>query len=358
MQYTRVYTLGHHPARSIPVQVAVQLMFAFLVVCLATTAAGGDQDQAIEEIEKLGGTVRSIAQGTDEKEIAFHLSGTELTDEGLAWVPQVENVVWLNLRGTQITNDGLKHLAEMKSLRRLHVEKTEIGDDALDHLAELENLEYLNLYGTQVTDAGLPKLAKLTNLQKLYLWQTEATLTGARKLQQALPELDVNLGAEAQPGPPTRTLAHGQYVRVRLEGDERTLSLAEVEILETGTGAPLQTSATARQSSVASDGAAARAIDGNPDGDYSNDSVTHTEKETNPWWLVDLGEPKDIGRIVVHNRSDCCGERLEAARVEIFDGGLHVVWSGQVDNASDGSVTMFEAQEEDEEEEEEEEEEE
>ena len=43
--------------------------------------------------------MRVLAQDTDEKEIAFHLSGTALTDEGLAAVPQVSNVVWLNLRG-------------------------------------------------------------------------------------------------------------------------------------------------------------------------------------------------------------------------------------------------------------------
>jgi hypothetical protein len=296
---------------------------------------------AQEKIEQLGGTVRAIAQDTDEKEIAFHLSGTELNDEGLAAVAQVENVVWLNLAGTQITDAGLAHLADMASLRRLHLEKTSIGDSGLSHLSGLENLEYLNLYGTKVTDAGLEHLAPLTNLQKLFLWQTEVTAEGARTLQQALPELEINLGADATPGPPVENLAQGRFVRVRLEGDDRILSLAEVEVLETGTGTALQTSGSARQASTYEEAAAERAIDGNPDGAYGNNSVTHTESQSNPWWLVDLGDSKEIGRISVHNRADCCGDRLQGAIVEVFDEGLNIVWTGKVEEAADGSVTTF-----------------
>ncbi|MFO0914972.1 MAG: discoidin domain-containing protein [Pirellulales bacterium] len=313
-----------------------------LLACVMLAGiARADEAEAVAAIEKIGGTVRSVAQDSQDKDVAFHLSGTGLTDDGLAEVAKLSNVIWLNLRGTKITDAGLAHLANLKSLRKLHLEKTAVTDAGLAHLAGLENLEYLNLYGTQVTDAGLQQLKGLKSLKKLFVWETPVTAAGAADLQAAIPELKVNRGADAEPSPPTKTLATGRFVRVRLEGDQRILSLAEVQVLETATGKELQTAGTARQSSVGSDGAPERAIDGKPDGTYSNGSVSHTADEKNPWWLVDLGDARDIGSIVIHNRADCCGDRLKDAVVEVFDQGLNVVWSGKVTDAADGSVTKF-----------------
>jgi hypothetical protein len=54
----------------------------------------------------------------------------------------------------------------------------------------------LNLYGTQVTDEGIQQLSSLKNLKTLYLWKTGVTPEGAARLQNALPQLEVNLGSE------------------------------------------------------------------------------------------------------------------------------------------------------------------
>ena len=181
-------------------------------------------------------------------------------------------------------------------------------------MAGLENLEYLNLYETKVTDAGLENLSGLKNLKKLYVWQTGVTKDGAEKLLANAPELYINRGADAEPGPPTKTLANARYIKVRLEGDKRILSLAEVQVIETATGAELQKEASAIQSSNYQDTKADRAHDGNTEGEFAKGSVTHTSEQSNPWWLIDLGDTKDVGKIVIHNRSDCCGDRLKGCR--------------------------------------------
>src|SRR5262249_55935006 len=67
---------------------------------------------------------------------------------------------------------------------------------------------------------------------------------------------------------------------------------------------------TATQSSTAFGGDAARAVDGNVDGDFFAGSVTSTEHEAQAWWQVDLGAMTDIGEVVIYNRTDCCSERL------------------------------------------------
>lgn len=315
----------------------VSLSLLFLLSFAGMSRA--DEAAAIAEVEKAGGTVRPIAKDSDEKEAAFHLSSTEVNDASLVKLKEIPKLIWLNLRGTKITDAGLASVAEVKSLTQVHLERTAVTDAGLAHLAGLENLEYLNLYDTKVTNAGLEQLKNLKKLKKLYVWQTGVTKEGAAKLKESLPELYVNLGAEAEPSPPTKALAMGRYVRIRLEGEKRTLSLAEVQIIETASGKELQKGAKASQSSNFSEAVADRAVDGNVEGKFEQGSVTHTNEETNPWWLVDLGDTQDIGKIVVHNRSDCCGDRLKDAVVEVIDRSLTPVYTGKIAEVKDGSVT-------------------
>jgi len=165
-------------------------LLGFALLPLVFQHAMGDEKAAIAEIEKLGGTVRTIAANDDSKDVDFHLSGTELTDAGMANVAQVQKLVWLNLKDTKITDAGLQQLAGLTGLTRLHLERTAVSDAGLAHLKGLANLQYLNLYGTKVTDAGLDHLAGLKSLKRLYLWQTEVTAPGADKLAKALPDED------------------------------------------------------------------------------------------------------------------------------------------------------------------------
>ena len=308
------------------------------IVLAAVQTAKADEAAAIAEIEKLGGVVRQIAQNVDDKEVAFHLSGKDLSDEGLVHLQEVENLIWLNLANTAISDAGLAHVGQLKSLKRLHLEKTHIGDAGLAHLKDLSDLEYLNLYGTQVTDAGLDHLKSLGSLKKLYLWQSQVTPAGAAKLGESLSQADINIGADLKA--PPEVMAKGQYVRVRLEGEKRILSLAEVQILDVA-GKELQKGAKARQSSTYPAGEAAKAIDGNLEKVFSKGSVTHTNEQTNPWLVIDLGEEKEIAGLTLHNRGDCCGDRLADAIVEILDAGLNVVATHKVTDAKDGSIAEF-----------------
>ncbi|MFS4416282.1 discoidin domain-containing protein, partial [Maribacter sp. 2307ULW6-5] len=62
-------------------------------------------------------------------------------------------------------------------------------------------------------------------------------------------------------------------------------------------------------------GPSSRAVDGNTDGNFNapNGSVTHTNRDFRPWWLVDLGATYNVSDINVYNRTDCCSGRLLGA---------------------------------------------
>ena len=329
-------------------------------------------EEAIQQIEDSGGTVRQIAASVEDREAAFHLSDKVITDDALKPLHQIEKLVWLYLQGTKITDDGLDHIAGIKTLTKLHLEKTQVGDEGVQKLAGLENLEYLNLYGTKVSDAGLEHLKSLKSLKKLYLWQTAVTEEGAEAFRKAMPETEVVLGAKlavvkpAEPKEPAetkkdgeksnaekpedkneekdeppKTSTKGKFVRVRLQGDNRILSLAEVKVLKTGDGAPLHVQGKASQSSVDYGGKPKRASDGSAKQNYNDGSVTHTKTEKDPWWQIELADVEEIGRIKIYNRSDCCGDRLQDAIVEILDESQKVVWEKKVTDAKDGSVHTF-----------------
>ncbi len=76
---------------------------------------------------------------------------------------------------------------------------------------------------------------------------------------------------------------------------------------------------TVTQSSTDNGGNASRAIDGNTDGDFSNNSVTHTQSELQPWWEIDLGTVYPVEEIEIWNRTDCCMARLSNYYILVSD---------------------------------------
>jgi hypothetical protein len=108
--------------------------------------------------------------------------------------------------------------------------------------------------------------------------------------------------------------AQGRYVRVQLSGTNY-LALAEVQVYGTlASAAPLDLAwnKAASQSSTLIPGAtdASAAVDGNTDGNFADGFLTHTGSDANAWWEVDLGSSVTVGTVVVWNRTDCCGTRL------------------------------------------------
>ena len=65
-----------------------------------------------------------------------------------------------------------------------------------------------------------------------------------------------------------------------------------------------------RQSSTGYGGSSSRAVDGNRNNRYGGKSCTHTHRQRNAWWRVDLGADYKVGMVKITNRGDCCGNRL------------------------------------------------
>jgi hypothetical protein len=125
---------------------------------------------------------------------------------------------------------------------------------------------------------------------------------------------EVAVAVESVPAKSVR----GRYVRVSLPGATDGLALAEVQVFSKGVNVALR--GTASQSSTDFGGDAKRAMDGQTDGDFfKGKSVSHTAKDKEPWWELDLGAETEIDQVVVWNRTDSgLGRRLANFRVAIL----------------------------------------
>ena len=101
------------------------------------------------------------------------------------------------------------------------------------------------------------------------------------------------------------------WLAVRMNFMDETLN--ELLLSDLAEGRP------ASQSSTSSDDGAGRALDGEVNGRLSDNSVTQTNSESEPWWQVDLGSVQDIGSVRLWNRSDCCADRLSDVHVLVSD---------------------------------------
>eukprot|EP00112_Aurelia_sp_Birch-Aquarium-sp1_P012301 Seg2589.1 transcript_id=Seg2589.1/GoldUCD/mRNA.D3Y31 product=Fucolectin-5 protein_id=Seg2589.1/GoldUCD/D3Y31 len=71
------------------------------------------------------------------------------------------------------------------------------------------------------------------------------------------------------------------------------------------------------QSSTSNDGISSRAVDGNLAAVWTRHSCTHTTKETNPWWRVDLQSDYQVARVDITNRDQCCCDRLKKVQIRV-----------------------------------------
>lgn len=117
----------------------------------------------------------------------------------------------------------------------------------------------------------------------------------------------------------------GRFVRLALPGKGKMIHVAEVQIFSGGNN--IAPAGKATQSSTGFGGTAERAIDGNTDGIYTKNSVTHTAISTDPWLEIDLGGLKPIDHIAIWNRTDAnLQSRLNGFVLSLLDDQRQVVW--------------------------------
>lgn len=155
----------------------------------------------------------------------------------------------------------------------------------------------------------------------------------------ASPKNFVITGVKAWIRPLNKTPIAGRFIRIELPGDQRILSLAEVQVWAHGENIARQ--GQARQSSVDFGGPAELAIDGNTSGVFQEKSTTHTRQSANPWWELDLQATHQLESISIWNRTDGnVANRLDGYRIAVLDEHRREVWKQTIAKATQESQQL------------------
>jgi internalin A len=184
-----------------------------LLLLLGSTGASASQDEAIETIQKFGGTVEVDATQPGKPVIKVDLHQTTISDadlavlaafpdlqildlrltrigdEGVVHLKNLKKLRFLNLFRSQLTDTGLTYLNRMSELETLLIGGTKVSDKGMVHLKSFKTLKKISLFDTQVGDAGLDQLAGLAKLQVLLLEKSQVTEAGIKRIEAALPGL-------------------------------------------------------------------------------------------------------------------------------------------------------------------------
>ena len=149
------------------------------------------------------------------------------TDDDLAYIERLPNLILLDLSNAGITDEGIVHLQRLTNLQYLELAGTRITDSALSRLKGLPNLRELGLRNTSITDKGLAQLGRLLpNLEFLILTQTAVTDSGLAELS-AMTKLNC-------PGLRDTLISDSGLAHLKSLPELRTIHLDGTRITDTG----------------------------------------------------------------------------------------------------------------------------
>ena len=141
---------------------------------LLSKALKPPKKRVVDSLVKYGFILNQLMKDNYFLEANFSLSEKKLTPNSLEYLIKLkEHLIWLNLSNSNMQDQDLEKIGQLENLMKLNLSKTAITDEGLKNLGSLVNLEALNLYGTKVSEGLLTLLPELINLQRIYISQSE-----------------------------------------------------------------------------------------------------------------------------------------------------------------------------------------
>lgn len=127
---------------------------------------------------------------TDLGITALDMSGSQITDRSMSRLPAQKSLHFLALDGTHISDEGIANLRALPDLLELHVDRTGLTDRGMKYIGEMKSLKNLSVRGNHISDSGIAAISGL-ELRSLFFSGTGVTdealkTVGAMKQMQRL----------------------------------------------------------------------------------------------------------------------------------------------------------------------------
>ncbi|HVW00177.1 MAG TPA: hypothetical protein VHB77_07555, partial [Planctomycetaceae bacterium] len=140
-----------------------------------------EQKQAIDDLKKLGGTIKTDASGNV---VGIDLRDHAVKDDQLAPVLQFPNLKSLVIWGPDIHDAALDTVCQLTHLQELEIENCPAVDDAgVEKLKTLVDLKSINLRRSGISDEAMKTLREMPKLQQLHLLYTRLSDQGLVELK-------------------------------------------------------------------------------------------------------------------------------------------------------------------------------
>nr|WP_268820203.1 c-type cytochrome domain-containing protein [Paraglaciecola sp. G1-23] len=148
--------------------------------------------EVIGQLQKQEFLVKTIASKINYLDVDYSSNLQAISDDAIsALVSAKDYIAYLNLINSQITQEQIAEISQLPNLLRLRLNKTPVSDEGIRSLQTLPNLEYLNLFGTQISDSSLRTLTEFPSLKQVYVGQTGVTQTAISEIVAIKPDLQV-----------------------------------------------------------------------------------------------------------------------------------------------------------------------
>ena len=121
----------------------------------------------------------------DFNQVQLHFRDHQVNNRSLQYLEGFTAIIGIDLSGTQVTDKGMAVVGSLKGLEYLQLSGTSISDAGLAELRGLERLEAIDLSHTKVTQAGAKYLEQLRKLKRIYAVGTNLKEVSGKKVDRS-----------------------------------------------------------------------------------------------------------------------------------------------------------------------------
>ena len=156
-------------------------------------------ENAVQKLRSLGVLVVEAGNESNYLTVNF-INSRDITQEKISLLEKLNpQIVSLTLSGTNISDEQLQIMRNLEQLRVLYLNNTKTTDPGVSYLRNLKDISYLNLVGTSVTDKSLEYLSDMKRLKNVFLYNTKVTRSGIFGMSKDLKGVNIDTGSYKLP---------------------------------------------------------------------------------------------------------------------------------------------------------------
>ena len=163
-------------------------------------------EKIIQQLKDRGAAVMPVAVNSNYLYVNFIVLDTILQSDLKLLQSLKKQILWLKLGNKKLSAELFSQLSGFTALTRLYLDRTGLTDDGLKYIKDLQQLQYINLVGNPITIKGLEQLKDLKELQHIYIYQTAITSTDFAALNKIFPKAIIDTGGYKVPQLSTDTV--------------------------------------------------------------------------------------------------------------------------------------------------------